>query len=101
MSRRRTPTVGKKQKILSKTGGKCAYCLIPLTIKTMTIEHIVPVARYGSNKLPNLLPACAPCNKARGKRQICGERKGLPLVPVEKILKTLGFGAEIGEAQLK
>ena len=42
----------------------CAYCPRPAT----TADHIVPVSKGGSNKLANLAPCCASCNRAKSNR---------------------------------
>lgn len=53
-----------REYLLEKWGRECAYCgtkEIPLQV-----EHIVPVARGGSNRVSNLALACEPCNQAKG-----------------------------------
>ena len=41
----------------------CAFCGCELTDKTATVDHIVPLARGGSNWLDNLQLACKKCNQ--------------------------------------
>ncbi len=55
-----------REYLLEKFGRKCVYCgaeNIPLQI-----EHIVPKARGGSNRVSNLTLACEPCNKRKGNQ---------------------------------
>jgi 5-methylcytosine-specific restriction protein A len=33
-----------------------------------TADHVIPLAKGGSNDPGNLVPACAPCNSSRGSR---------------------------------
>lgn len=33
-----------------------------------TVDHFIPKANGGSNKITNLVPACFKCNKAKGKK---------------------------------
>ena len=43
--------------------GPCTYCgedLFP-----MTVDHVVPVSKGGSNDRANLAPACWPCNREK------------------------------------
>lgn len=40
-------------------GNKCAYCGLE---RKLTVQHIVPVSRGGSNNIDNIAPACRPCN---------------------------------------
>ena len=62
-----------REYLLEKWGRKCAYCNtenVPLQV-----EHIVPRARGGTNRVSNLTLACERCNRAKGAR------------PVEEFLK--------------
>jgi len=55
-----------REYLLEKWGRKCAYCGaegIPLEV-----EHIVPKARGGSNRVSNLTLACRGCNQKKGSR---------------------------------
>lgn len=46
--------------------GHCHYCLTPLNpFKNFTIDHIVPVARGGTNDFDNLVAACKTCNSSK------------------------------------
>ena len=47
----------------------CAYCGIVLTRSTLTRDHVVPRARGGGGG-DNLVPACGPCNRAKGSRTL-------------------------------
>lgn len=54
--------------LLKKYGKRCAYCGaqdVPLTI-----DHIYPRSRGGSNRLSNLTVACIPCNQRKGNRNV-------------------------------
>lgn len=52
-----------KERVLRKTGGRCAYCGRKLTIETMTIDHVRPKSKGGYNRTKNYLPACEACNR--------------------------------------
>lgn len=57
-----------REYLLEKWGRCCAYCdakNIPLQI-----EHIVPKARGGSNRVSNLTLACVRCNTKKGAQDI-------------------------------
>jgi 5-methylcytosine-specific restriction endonuclease McrA len=57
-----------REYLLCKWGRKCTYCgkeNIPLQI-----EHIVPHAKGGSNRISNLCLACEKCNLAKGTKSI-------------------------------
>jgi 5-methylcytosine-specific restriction endonuclease McrA len=45
-------------------GGVCYYCGTEWT----QIDHVVPLARGGSDTLFNIVPACAECNQKKGSK---------------------------------
>lgn len=49
-------------RIMDAYGDKCIYCGILLTLRTFTIEHVIPRSKGGTNDLENLRPACDRCN---------------------------------------
>jgi 5-methylcytosine-specific restriction endonuclease McrA len=57
-----------REYLLEKWQRRCAYCAkehVPLQI-----EHIVPRAKGGSNRVSNLTLACEPCNRAKGTQDV-------------------------------
>jgi 5-methylcytosine-specific restriction endonuclease McrA len=55
-----------REYLLEKWGRRCAYCKakdVPLQV-----EHIVPRARGGSNRVSNLTLACESCNQKKGSQ---------------------------------
>jgi 5-methylcytosine-specific restriction endonuclease McrA len=53
-----------REYLLEKWGRMCAYCGakdVPLQI-----EHLIPKARAGSDRMSNLTLACEPCNQRKG-----------------------------------
>jgi hypothetical protein len=53
-----------REYLLEKHGHCCAYCDardVPLNI-----EHVIPLARGGTDRLSNLVIACVRCNQAKG-----------------------------------
>lgn len=59
-----------KNKILSKSNSKCSCCGTSLSLKTMTIEHVVPISRGGTNDEANLVALCLKCNQSK-RNLIC------------------------------
>src|SRR5262245_45688210 len=55
-----------REYLLEKFQRRCAYCR--QTNVPLQVEHIVPKARDGSNRVSNLTIACKPCNDAKGKK---------------------------------
>ena len=63
--------------VSEKTGGRCYYCksLLPeneklysphgtiyMEIRRWHIDHLIPVARGGTDHIDNLVPSCISCN---------------------------------------
>jgi 5-methylcytosine-specific restriction endonuclease McrA len=55
-----------REYLLEKWGRRCAYCRA--TNVPLQVEHLVPRARHGSDRVSNLTLACEPCNRAKGTR---------------------------------
>ncbi len=57
-----------RQRLGQEVGHRCGYCLSDQLLSgiPLTIEHIIPVAKGGSNSLDNLWLACRPCNEHKG-----------------------------------
>lgn len=70
---RRALAPGTREAILSKTNGRCVYCSIIVTNDTgqptsYEPDHVLPVAKGGSDDIANLVPSCHACNsKKRAK----------------------------------
>ena len=65
-----------KEYLLEKFSRRCVYCRksgVPLNV-----EHIVPKARGGSNRVSNLAIACVECNQKKGSKPIEDFLKGNP-----------------------
>lgn len=56
----------KRQAVLEKSQGRCAYCHTPLTLKTLTVDHIRPKSSFASageaDNIDNLCACCKTCN---------------------------------------
>jgi 5-methylcytosine-specific restriction endonuclease McrA len=55
-----------REYLLEKWQRRCIYC--HTTGVPLQVEHIVPKARGGSDRVSNLTLACEPCNLAKGTR---------------------------------
>lgn len=43
-------------------GGVCLRCLASGTVKTLTIDHVIPISMGGKNEILNIQPLCRKCN---------------------------------------
>lgn len=57
-----------KEYLLEKYNYKCAYC--SASNLALQVDHIIPQAKGGSNRVGNLTIACKKCNQKKGSRFI-------------------------------
>ena len=57
---------GLKQSLMKRQDNTCAYCGYRRIARSMDVDHIVPIARGGSNDMINLQVICSPCNQRKG-----------------------------------
>ncbi len=58
---------------MERQNGRCAYCGIPMFLapargkadRRATLDHVVPLAKYGPDTEGNTVAACEACNKAK------------------------------------
>jgi 5-methylcytosine-specific restriction endonuclease McrA len=56
-------SASKRKRILLRDKGRCVKCG---SKKNLEIDHVVPLARGGSNRLENLQLLCQECNRSKG-----------------------------------
>jgi len=47
---------------------QCAICGIHDSVKKLTVDHIIPISKYGSNEIKNIQPLCINCNSQKNNR---------------------------------
>ena len=52
--------------VFKRDGFTCAYCGATPPKVILQVDHIVPVAAGGNNKIDNLVTSCQPCNIGKG-----------------------------------
>jgi 5-methylcytosine-specific restriction endonuclease McrA len=58
----------RRARLLKKNGSRCYLCHETFLPNQLTLDHLKPRSRGGSNKLENLRLACFPCNNRRSNR---------------------------------
>ncbi len=65
MVERRKIEPHEKRKIYERQNGLCAYCGRSRNIKYMTVDHIIPLSKGGTDDLDNLQCTCKACNRLK------------------------------------
>ncbi len=65
----------KKTQLIGGFGLRCWWCEDCLPSEKLTLDHLIPKSRGGSNSLENLRLACFQCNNSRGDSLYPPEKK--------------------------
>jgi len=57
----------RRETIHVRERGQCFYCLRRFTMRGRVLDHVVPLARGGSNSYRNLVSCCVECNSQKGE----------------------------------
>ena len=63
-----------RARIYKRDGHKCVYCG---NHKNLTIDHVLPKSRGGTNRWTNLVTCCGSCNRKKGDKT--PHEAGMPL----------------------
>lgn len=66
--KRRKWTEEEKHNTLKACNNRCACCSTKLDMKTLTIEHVVPISKGGENVEENFVVLCKTCNSRKGNK---------------------------------
>jgi len=78
-----------KQNILKRDGHRCGYCE---SRENLTLDHIIPKSRGGTNSWENLVTCCARCNGKKDNRTPAEAGMKLRVEPYAPTFKSLiGF----------
>jgi hypothetical protein len=56
---------GRRLMVLSRDRHACVYCTAALSEENFVLDHLVPVAKGGTNRKHNLISSCEVCNQRR------------------------------------
>ena len=59
-----------KRLLIENWNNQCAYCGYTQKNKEMTLDHVIPITKQGTDEYFNLVPACRPCNLSKGHQAI-------------------------------
>jgi 5-methylcytosine-specific restriction endonuclease McrA len=57
-----------RRNLILRDGGKCQYCGINVSLKTGTMDHVVPRSRGGAHSWENVVLACSKCNQRKADK---------------------------------
>ena len=57
-----------KHQLFGKQEGVCAGCRVVFPFRNMTIDHLVPQSKGGTDHIDNLQLLCGACNSLKGNR---------------------------------
>lgn len=72
------------QRCCSYFNHECAYCG---ATERLTVEHIIPVSKFGASKIYNIIPACLACNCSKCDHDILEWYPKQPFYTEERLLK--------------
>jgi len=70
MAERKALTKKIRFEVFKRDSFKCQYCGRKAPDVLLHIDHIVPIAKGGTNDLLNLITSCADCNSGKSDRQL-------------------------------
>ena len=85
---RRKWTDEERKNTLTSCGSKCARCGKKLTLKTLTMDHVVPISKGGENTLDNLVALCQPCNSRKANKFCWPKGYYMALMNTNKLHRT-------------
>lgn len=65
-SKSERPSAEVRIRAMKRDRFRCTYCGVPGTDAELEIDHIIPIAKGGSNHISNLTTACRSCNQTKG-----------------------------------
>lgn len=68
-ARTRRPTIRlTRRNLMIRDGYTCQYCARRRPVRELDIDHVLPRSRGGEDSWTNLVTACQPCNRRKGRR---------------------------------
>lgn len=67
-----------KHSIFVRDKFTCQYCRVPVTIRSGTIDHVIPKSKGGKNHFLNCVTACKTCNFKKDSKT--PEQANMPLI---------------------
>ncbi len=77
--RHRSPQVRlSRDNVYQRDGYRCQYCGVTFEAGELTLDHVVPRCQGGKTSWGNVVAACVPCNRRKGRD--LPDEAGMPLL---------------------
>lgn len=70
MSKRKPISKKTRFEVFKRDGFKCQYCGRSAPDAVLEVDHVIPVAKGGTNDILNLITSCRDCNNGKGAREL-------------------------------
>jgi len=80
-----------RRNLFLRDHGSCQYCGMQVSLKTGTIDHVVPRSKGGLHTWENVVIACIPCNQKKGSRLISNTSMSLIKKPKSPALSDIAY----------
>ena len=70
-----------KRNLYLRDDGKCQYCNTEVTLKSGTVDHVIPRSKGGTHTWENVVLACTKCNQKKGNKWAAEFRLKLTKIP--------------------
>lgn len=67
-----------RDNVYLRDGYRCQYCGVDLPARDLTLDHVLPRCQGGKTSWTNVVAACTPCNRRKGRDT--PEEAGMPLI---------------------
>lgn len=84
MKKRKPISKSKRFRIFSRDKFRCRYCGLESDRVTLVVDHIIPVAKGGTDDDSNLLTSCEDCNQGKSAKEL---GKIAPTVQDERLIQ--------------
>jgi 5-methylcytosine-specific restriction endonuclease McrA len=67
IKKRSSPRLSKFN-VIMRDRFQCQYCSIPVSVNTVTMDHVLPISKGGQTSWSNLVASCQDCNSRKGSK---------------------------------
>lgn len=80
-----------RKNLYLRDAGSCQYCNAKLSLKSGTIDHVIPRSKGGKHTWENVVFACVDCNQKKGAKLLCNTNMTLVKRPSRPSISELAY----------